>query len=437
MKSDCRESARRREAIILIVDDAPLDLALLHKIMSEQGYQTFVATSGERGLAIAQRVQPDLILLDVVMPNMDGIETCRKLKKNHRTQLIPVIFISAKTEMQDVVAGFDVGAVDYISKPLRMAEVCVRVRAQLQIRSNIKAQQEQAERLHNIVNNIAEGLLIIEADGRIQYTNPACGQYLGYHKNELTGRAINELFSPLITQEYLDYFAMYATNPKIAPNYGTREVSIRHRNGELLSMDLTLTPMYLRQPLYIGLLHDITHHKQSENELQRAAYFDSLTQIANRRHFDNVLEKEWQRAVRSGGALSLMVLDIDHFKLYNDSLGHAAGDRCLQQVAQAIASHACRPGDLAARYGGEEFVVLFADTNADSAINLAEAIRTHIENLQLPHPRSGTSPWITVSIGVATIQPHHLDDRATLFVSADRVLYVAKEGGRNQVRATY
>ncbi|MEG1051103.1 MAG: diguanylate cyclase [Janthinobacterium sp.] len=427
--------SQRHEAAILIVDDAPANLELLRKLMSEQGYQTYVATSGERALAIAQRAHPDLILLDVLMPDMDGIETCRRLKQHPLTQRIPVIFMSAKTETEDVVAGFDCGAVDYISKPLRMAEVCARVRAQLQIRSNNETQQEQAERLRTIVNNMAEGLLIIEADGRIQYTNPACDQYLGFRENELAGRFIGELLSPLVTQEYLDYFAMYAANPEKAHNHGTREVAIRHRNGEALSMDLTLTPMYLRQPLYIGLLHDITHHKQSEDALQRAAYLDPLTKIANRRHFDSFLEKEWQRAVR-GGTLSLVVLDVDHFKLYNDSLGHPAGDTCLQQVAQAIASHACRSGDLAARYGGEEFVLLFADTDADSALSLAEAIRAHIEQLQLPHPRSGTSPWITVSIGVATIRPHQLDQREALFVAADRALYEAKEAGRNQVRVT-
>lgn len=427
---------QRREAAILIVDDAPANLELLRKLMSEQGYQTFVATSGERALAIAQRAHPDLILLDIMMPGMDGLETCRQLKQNPLTQRIPVIFMSARVETEDVVAGLDLGAVDYIGKPLRMAEVCARVRAHLQVRSNSETQEEQAERLRTIVNNMAEGLLIIEADGRIQYTNPACDQYLGYRENELAGRSIAELLTPLVTQEYLDYFAMYAANPETAHNHGTREVAIRRRDGQVLAMDLTLTPMYLRQPLYIGLLHDITHHKLSENALHLAAHVDPLTRIANRRQFDSFMEKEWQRAIRSGNTLSLVVLDVDHFKLYNDSLGHPAGDVCLQQVAQAIASHACRPGDLAARYGGEEFVLLFSDTDATKAMTLAETIRAHIESLQLPHPRSPTSAWITVSIGVASIRPHQLDERSTLFVAADRALYAAKEGGRNQARAT-
>ncbi|MBP1203732.1 diguanylate cyclase (GGDEF)-like protein/PAS domain S-box-containing protein [Duganella sp. 1411] len=428
--------ATRRDAAILIVDDAPENLAVLRKLMVQQGYQTFVATSGERALKIARRVHPDLILLDVVMPGMDGLETCRQLKSHAATQRIPVIFMSARTDTDDVVAGFDIGAVDYIGKPLRMAEVCARVRTQLQIRSNSETQEEQAERLRTIVNNMAEGLLIIEADGRIQFTNPACDKYLGYQENELAGRAISDLLNPLVAQEYLEYFDRYAASPEMAHSHGTREVIIRHRNGSSVCMDLTLTPMYLRQPLFIGLLHDITHHKQSEDALQRAAMVDPLTQIANRRHFDTFLEKEWQRSMRSGQPLSLVVLDVDHFKLYNDTLGHPAGDSCLQQVAAAIASHALRPTDLAARYGGEEFVLLFAETGAETAAMMAEAIRAHIESLRIPHPRSTTSDWLTVSIGVATIHPHQLDNTESLFVAADRAMYVAKEGGRNQVRAT-
>jgi two-component system cell cycle response regulator len=428
--------AARRDAAILIVDDSPESLAVLRKLMVEQGYQTFVATSGERALKIARRVHPDLILLDVMMAGMDGFETCRQLKSQLSTRRIPVIFMSAKTDTDDVVAGFDIGAVDYISKPLRMAEVCARVRTQLQIRSNSETQEEQAERLRTIVNNMAEGLLIIEADGRIQFTNPACDKYLGYEENELAGRPISDLLNPLVAQEYLEYFDRYAAAPQTAHSHGTREVIIRHRNGNSVCMDLTLTPMYLRQPLFIGLLHDITHHKQSEDALQRAAMVDPLTQIANRRHFDSFLEKEWQRSMRSGQPLSLVVLDVDYFKPYNDTLGHPAGDACLQRVAAAIASHALRPTDLAARYGGEEFVLLFAETGADTAATMAEAIRAHIESLRIPHPRSTTSEWLTVSIGVATILPHHLDKIESLFVAADRAMYVAKENGRNQVRAT-
>ena len=410
---------------ILIVDDAPDNLGSLRTIMLRQGYQTFVATSGERALDIAQRIKPDLVLLDVVMPGIDGLETCRRLKEHPATARIPVIFISARDATDDIVAGFDIGAADYIPKPLRMEEVCARVRAQLRLRRNSESQGEQVERLRMIVNSMDQGLLILERDGRIQYANPACERYLGYTPEQLVGHALPDLLAP----------GADAACAIAIDSQGTREVSIRHRDGKLRAMDLTMTPMHASKDLFVALLHDITHHKQSEDALQRAAMLDPLTRIANRRHFDAFLEQEWQRATRTAQPLSLLVLDVDHFKQYNDTLGHAAGDSCLQKVAQVLAQHAKRPTDLAARYGGEEFVLLFADTDLAAATRQAMAIRAAVEALELPNPGSPTSPWLTVSIGVATVAPTQLDEIEQLFVCSDRAMYAAKAGGRNGVEA--
>jgi diguanylate cyclase (GGDEF)-like protein/PAS domain S-box-containing protein len=421
-----------RKPAILIVDDAPDNLAPLREMMLRQGYQTFVATSGDRAIDIAQRVHPDLVLLDVVMPGMDGLEACRRLKAHPATSRIPVIFMSARGELDDIVAGFDIGAADYIPKPLRMEEVCARVRAQLRLNSgnsDAESQKQQTERLRMIVDSMDQGLLIVERSGRIQYANPACDRFLGHATEDLVGRSLAELLANKET--YPDGWAAME-----AIGHGTREVRIRHRDGSMRAMDLTMTPMHAADGLFIALLHDITHHKQSEDALQRAAMVDSLTQIANRRHFDAFLEKEWQRAIRNAQPLSLVVLDVDYFKLYNDTFGHAAGDVCLQKVAQALQAHALRPTDLAARYGGEEFVLLFAETPIDAAARLAEAIRATVEGLQLLNPRSSASRWLTVSVGVATIVPTQLDEIEQLFVCADRAMYAAKESGRNRVETT-
>jgi two-component system cell cycle response regulator len=412
---------------ILIVDDAPENLGALRSMMVRQGYQTFIATSGDRAVDIAQRVKPDLILLDIVMPGMDGLEACRRLKTHPVTARIPVIFMSARGELDDIVNGFDIGAADYIPKPLRMEEVCARVRAQLRLSNGSNSQREQADRLRGIVDSMDQGLLIVERCGRIQYANPACGRYLGYAPEQLVGR----LLSDLLLLE--DGVAGDCIGIAELGGQGTREVRIRHRDGGLRDMDLTMTPMHEADGLFVALLHDITRHKQSEDALQRAALLDPLTKIANRRHFDGFLEREWQRAIRSAQPLSLVVLDVDHFKLYNDTLGHAAGDACLQQVAQTLAGYAARPTDLAARYGGEEFVLLFGETSAENAARLAETIRRAVEALEVPNPRSPTSPWITLSVGVATIVPTQLDAIDTLFVCADRAMYAAKAGGRNRV----
>jgi two-component system, cell cycle response regulator len=425
-----------RDAAILIVDDAPASLDVLRATMAQQGYQTFVATSGERALGIARRVHPDLILLDVKMPGMDGLETCRRLKLHPDTQDIPVIFMSAANETDDVVAGFEQGAVDYIGKPLRMAEVCARVRTQLHIHTQTECQLEQARRLRTIVDTMAEGLMVLEADGRIQSTNPACDSYLGYAPGELAGRSLADLLAAPLADEYLGYLHACGPDPGVALPQGAREVAIRHRDGVARAMDLTLTPMAVAgEALFIGLLHDISHRKQYESALERAALADPLTRIANRRHFDNFLELEWQRAVRSAQPLSLIALDVDHFKSYNDELGHAAGDAALREVAAVLAAHAPRATDLAARYGGEEFVLLFAETDALAARTMAESVRSAIEALKLENTQSPSGRWLTASLGVVTIVPTQLDQLADFFVAADRAMYAAKDAGRNRVVA--
>jgi diguanylate cyclase (GGDEF)-like protein len=295
--------------LILVVDDAFDSRSLFTELLQLQGYRVTATDSGERALEIAENVQPDLILLDVIMPGIGGFETCRRLKANASTSHIPVVFLSGRNETDDVVAGFDIGASDYIFKPPKSAELCARVKAHLQ--------------------------------------------------------------------------------------------TIR-----------------------------------SAHALQREALADPLTRLPNRRHFDSFLEREWQRALRNGTPLSLLVLDVDHFKLCNDTLGHAAGDTCLQRVAQVLQAHALRPTDLAARYGGEEFVLLLAETPAEAAATIAGKIRAEVEALHLPNPGSPASPWLTVSIGVATIVPGPRDAAGDLFATADSQMYAAKRAGRNRVAAT-
>jgi len=426
-------AAPARQSAILIVDDAPDSLGLLQDMMRQQGYQTFVASTGKRALDIAMRVQPDLILLDVILPDLDGLEICRRLKRAPDTAHIPIIFISACGETDDIVAGFDTGAADYIAKPVRMAEVCVRVRTQLRLRSSSDNQKQQAERLQLIVDGMDEGLLLVDGDGRIAYANPASEGFLAQTCSLLAGQPLCDLIEPPAAQDYAAFFADKLDAAAAARCRGTREVLLRQPDGALRAIDLGLSPMGGDEALFVILLHDITHHKKSETALQHAALVDPLTRIANRRHFDAFLEKEWQRAIRSGQPLSLIVIDVDHFKGYNDSLGHAAGDTCLQAIAEALHSHAMRPTDLAARYGGEEFVVLLADTCSSTAARLGETIRAHIERLAMPNPRADGAGVVTASVGVACIVPTMFDDIRSFFVSADRAMYEAKARGRNQV----
>ena len=190
----------------------------------------------------------------------------------------------------------------------------------------------------------------------------------------------------------------------------------------------------------VGVLSDITKRKvveealkQMNRELQRLATSDGLTQVANRRKFDDFLRLEWRRMRREQGPLSLILCDIDCFKLFNDTYGHQAGDDCLRSVAQAIRQTTNRPSDLVARYGGEEFAVVLSNTNAEGAVHVAKNIRKRVQDLRIAHSASHADKYITTSCGVSSLVPTEALSPETLISLADKGLYAAKKQGRNRV----
>ncbi|MEL6816122.1 MAG: diguanylate cyclase, partial [Cyanobacteria bacterium J06598_3] len=172
---------------------------------------------------------------------------------------------------------------------------------------------------------------------------------------------------------------------------------------------------------------------QKINRLQTLSQVDELTQLANRRCFQETLTQEWQRALRSRQSLSLIICDVDYFKFYNDTYGHPQGDECLRQVARAIGQSVRRPGDLAARYGGEEFVILLPNTTADGAQQVARDAAANVKALELEHKSSKVLPYVTISLGVTTVNPTATMSVSTLVDTADLGLYEAKRRGRNQM----
>ncbi len=184
----------------------------------------------------------------------------------------------------------------------------------------------------------------------------------------------------------------------------------------------------------VAISRDMTEQKALEQKLAALATIDGLTGLANRRHFDEVLEREWERARRDGAALSLLLIDVDHFKKYNDRYGHQAGDACLKSVAQVLAAQARRPADIAARYGGEEFVLLLPDTDAAGCEMMGSRIRASLAVLGIDHDLNLPSRKVTVSIGGVTVNPQTAQtQRSSLVEAADRALYSAKDAGRDRM----
>jgi diguanylate cyclase (GGDEF)-like protein/PAS domain S-box-containing protein len=298
----------------------------------------------------------------------------------------------------------------------------------------------QIAALHKlVVDNSRDAIELGDLDGRRTYLSPGIKALTGWEPEELVGRLFREMIHPADLAEV--EMAMRAL--RAGSEGGTLEYRARKRDGEYFwaegSLRVYRDPATGRPIGYLNLVRDISERKRSEEHLQSAyrametlVVVDALTGIANRRRFDELLTAEWRRALREGSRLSLLLIDADHFKRYNDTYGHVRGDSCLKQIAEAALDVVLRPGDLVARYGGEEFAVVLPGTDETGAKSVAEDICQAVRNRQLPH--EGNAPGIvTVSVGVASMIPQRGKSTQDLIEGADQALYRAKGRGRNRV----
>lgn len=430
-------------AKILLVDDTPANLTLLTEILEYEGYQILAAKDGQRALKIASHIIPDLILLDVMMPGIDGYETCRQLKNNPATNSIPVMFISAKTDVDDLVRGFSVGGVDYINKPFREAEVCARIASQIRIQSLNKKltasesdmrhllveYKNQSNRLQNIVELVVDGILETNGSGIIQLVNPAVEQLFGYSVEALQSLHFTRLLAdPYATQYELLLGDQSFTEQKHI------EIQGKHKNGNEFPIEFSLMKVPAREETYLAVIHDITLQKDKEEKLRNLSYIDPLTNLANRRHFVECYTKEWLQAQRMNKPVAFIMIDIDLFKQYNDTYGHQNGDDCLVNIASAIKNSIKRPSDIVARLGGEEFAIVLPDTPQEAVLQIAEQLRNAVQALNIPHKASNYGV-VTISLGIAIAAgAENFLSPDDLYQMADKALYQAKQSGRNQVK---
>ncbi|MCF8177911.1 MAG: diguanylate cyclase [Sulfuritalea sp.] len=314
-----------------------------------------------------------------------------------------------------------------------------------------RSQNEQVELGQNFAVHLMQHLVVptfvLDAECNVLIWNKACERLTGIKADEVLGthehwRAFYESPRPcladLLALERMDEAkALYATHDE------TSELSVGVHAENWCVMPALGTKLYLAidaGPIYdesgrllavIETLRDITDHHNAQTALEKLASRDGLTGVANRRSFDEKLANEWKRDRRDRKALSLLMIDVDHFKRYNDSYGHQAGDRCLQQIANILEEVVHRPGDLVARYGGEEFAVILSATDSTGASGVARRILDRIAALAIPHS-GGENDQVSLSIGVATIRPMNEFEPASLISSADDALYQAKHQGRNR-----
>jgi diguanylate cyclase (GGDEF)-like protein/PAS domain S-box-containing protein len=305
--------------------------------------------------------------------------------------------------------------------------------------------KEEKEKLQIIFNASPDGAVISRlSDGTIVDINSGFENMTGFSRAEVIG---NKVFEINLWHSFADR-EVYFKDVKEKGKCENRELVFERKNGSQFTGSISAKIFdLLTIPHIISIVHDITERKQAEQKIQdliqqlevekKAALLnantDSLTGLPNRRFFDEALNKEIRRAKRTGAPLSLIMLDVDHFKKFNDSYGHVAGDECLRQIGTTLKSLVGRATDIVARYGGEEFVAILTNTDQNGALTLAERIRKAVEGLEIPHASSKISDYVTVSLGVVTVNAPMVMTPEQIVGLADEAMYSAKRAGRNQV----
>jgi two-component system cell cycle response regulator len=449
---------------ILVVDDQPLNLKLLEAKLTSEYYEVLSARGGAEAIRLAGEERPDLILLDVMMPDMDGYEVCRHLREQADTMHIPIVMVTALSDVADRVLGLEAGADDFLTKPVDDLALFSRVRSllrfkvtfdELRLRLGVNEGVGFAD-LHPRWGESPEDsrvLLLEDFDSRARMIAEALGSQnrvdVVVREAEALRLAESGGYDVIIISLSLDEADGLRVASQLRSRPQTRMVPILVvlEEGELerlaKALDLGVTD-YVMAPIdrneLIARVRTQVRRKRYQDRLRlniensvSMAALDELTGLHNRRYLMTYLGREFERAQGNSKPLALMVLDVDHFKKVNDSHGHAAGDSVLGELAKRMLQ-LTRSSDLSARYGGEEFVVVMPETDLAVARAVAERLRHGVAERPFRCEQAGGDLAVTISIGVAHLTAGVATAEA-LIRRADEALYKAKSAGRNRVVA--
>ncbi|WP_119459550.1 PleD family two-component system response regulator [Rhodospirillaceae bacterium SYSU D60014] len=452
-------------ARVLVVDDIPANVRLLEAKLTAEYFDVVTAASGKAALDIISASPPDIILLDVMMPQMDGFEVCARIKGDPRTAHLPVVMVTALSDSSDRVRGLEAGADDFLTKPVNDLALFARVRSLVRLKMIMdewRLREETCGQFELLSTTAAldadDGrnarILIVEQNATVADKIVETLATAGHRTTviESGGEALDRS-----RQEQFDLIGVSLTSDsddrlrlcsQLRSQDETRQVPILlivddwDTNRLIKGLDIGAND-YLVKPIdrneLIARVRTQVRRRRYQDRLRAnyerslsLALTDSLTGLYNRRYMTRHLEGLVQRMRESGKPLSIMLFDIDGFKSINDTYGHAVGDEILRHIAQRVAGN-MRNFDMVARFGGEEFVVLMPDTPGDVAFSVAERLRERIGGEPFavagcPHPLD-----VTVSIGIAAAS--RLDAPDDLLKRADAAMYQAKTGGRNRTVA--
>lgn len=446
-------------ARILIVDDIPANVKLLETRLTAEYFDVVVASNGPEALDICRKGQCDVVLLDVIMPGMDGFEVCRRLKNDPATMHLPVVMITALDSPADRVAGLEAGADDFLTKPVNDLALTARVRSlarlkmltdELGARAATTTQMDLAD--WSIDETTRGKILLVDdressREGIVNYLKRAHDVTVeGDPQEALFKAAENDFDLALISLDSARHDGLRLCS-QLRSLDRTRTLPILAMDGPdseqrlMRALDLGVNDYILRPVDRNELLARVRTQIRRKRYTDRLrdnmqltlemAITDSLTGLHNRRYFERHLSTLVDQATTRGRPLSLLIIDIDHFKAINDTYGHLAGDKVLKEFSRRIQS-AIRGIDLAGRFGGEEFVIAMPDTNISVAYLVAERLRSLISSDPFKVGEDRDPIVVTVSIGVGAIESPS-DTPIGLLARADAALYQAKRGGRNRV----
>lgn len=450
-------------ARILVVDDIPANVKVLEARLIAEYFDVLTAADGFMALSICEQTQVDLILLDVMMPGMDGFEVCERLKANPRTAHIPVVMVTALDQPSDRVRGLKAGADDFLTKPVNDLQLVSRVKSLLRLKTlsdELRVRAQTTPSL-NELGRLAEGR--VEEAAQILLVDPRASSQERIIKalkpvGEVTAmpdpqaavfEAAESAYDLVIVSGNLEDYDPLRLCSQLRSLERTRFIPllIIAEQGEedliIRALDLGVND-YIVRPLdpnelvarTVTQIRRKRYNDRLRSSVQQSfelAVTDPLTGLANRRYLENHFKVLFNRAAARGRALSVCVIDIDRFKSVNDTYGHDAGDEVIKEFAARIRA-SVRGADLACRFGGEEFVVVMPDTPPEQATVIAERLRKAIEDRAFALTNGGPTISMTASMGIAS----NLAGSETpeqLLKQADLALYQAKNGGRNRVVA--
>jgi len=448
--------AQQETAKILVVDDEPTIITFYEAALHEQGYQIAVATNGRETLEQVKTFLPDVIMLDVVMPDITGFEVTERIKSDPATTGIPIILVTGLGKVEDRVKGLEAGADDFLSKPFNLDEMLVRVRSLVKLKKlqdKLRQMEQEPQPAASMTLKAPQRLpliLVVEDDEKIVRI---CKSVLSTGGYEIVsagdaGEAIQMIESDtpdllildlmLPGMDGLDFLSKLKGNPQTASvpviiltALGDLKTKVK---GFYIGADDYLVKPVSSLELLARVRANIRKHaieKQLKSQRDEAFWqsvTDPLTGLYNRRYLDSMIDRELAMHRRNGRPLSVLMIDCDQFKRINDERGHAAGDEALKLLADILRQE-LRGSDLAVRFGGDEFLAILPDTAAEQASVIAERLRARIAQAG---SQDGNAAALSISIGI-----HQLCEAdagsANVIEAADRALYLAKQGGRNRV----